>query len=128
MTEDIQPVTIRSLAEGVYAPMAMKAAMQLDVFSPLKDGPMTGAALASRDLRPNRTLAALAGGRTRTRVAVFCCDSRMNARAQQSSPRPSIHSWTGKEILATNSRPTQGGSSLEPVSSSSCARTARSQS
>lgn len=46
MTEDIQPVTIRGLAEGVYAPMAMKAAMQLDVFSPLKDGPMTGVALA----------------------------------------------------------------------------------
>jgi 2-hydroxy-4-(methylsulfanyl)butanoate S-methyltransferase len=46
MTETIQPVTIRSLAEGVYAPMAMKAAMQLDLFTPLKDGPMSGAELA----------------------------------------------------------------------------------
>lgn len=55
MIEDIQPVTIRSLAEGVYAPMAMKAAMQLDLFSPLKDGPMTGEALAELlDIKPAR--------------------------------------------------------------------------
>lgn len=47
MTETIQPVTIRRLAEGVYAPMAMKAAMQLDLFTPLKDNPMSGADLAS---------------------------------------------------------------------------------
>ena len=47
MTENIQPETIRRLAAGIYAPMAMKAAMQLDLFTPLKDGPMSGAELAT---------------------------------------------------------------------------------
>lgn len=47
MTENIQPVTIRRLAEAVYPSMALKAGMQLGLFTPLKDGPMSGDALAA---------------------------------------------------------------------------------
>ena len=53
-----KPTTIFRHAFGIYPSMAMLAGMQLDVFTPLKDGPMTEAALAhalkvqSRKLRP----------------------------------------------------------------------------
>jgi predicted O-methyltransferase YrrM len=42
----IEPNTIYRHAFGVYPSMAMLAGMQLDVFTPLKDGPMSGARLA----------------------------------------------------------------------------------
>jgi hypothetical protein len=42
----IEPKIIFRLAYGVYPSMAMLAGMQLDVFTPLKDGPMSGARLA----------------------------------------------------------------------------------
>lgn len=42
----IEPKTIVRHAYGVYPSMAMLAGMQLDVFTPLKDGPMSGARLA----------------------------------------------------------------------------------
>ena len=42
----IEPKTIFRHAYGVYPSMAMLAGMQLDVFSPLRDGPMSGARLA----------------------------------------------------------------------------------
>jgi 2-hydroxy-4-(methylsulfanyl)butanoate S-methyltransferase len=45
MQPEIKPATISRLAHGVYAPMAMLAGMQLDVFTPLKNGPMTAQAL-----------------------------------------------------------------------------------
>src|SRR5919198_42422 len=41
-----QPTTIQHLASAVYPSFAMLAGMQLDVFTPLKDGPMTAAQLA----------------------------------------------------------------------------------
>jgi 2-hydroxy-4-(methylsulfanyl)butanoate S-methyltransferase len=47
MQPAIKPTTIFRHAYGIYPPMAMLAGMQLDVFTPLKDGPMTAAALAS---------------------------------------------------------------------------------
>jgi hypothetical protein len=47
MQQAIKPTTIFRHAYGIYPPMAMLAGMQLDVFTPLKDGPMTAAALAS---------------------------------------------------------------------------------
>jgi hypothetical protein len=47
MKSEIKPVTIFRHAYGVYPPMAMLAGMKLDVFTPLKDGPMTAAALAN---------------------------------------------------------------------------------
>jgi len=47
MRPSIKPETIVRHAYGVYSPLAMLAGMQLDVFTPLKDGPMTAAALAS---------------------------------------------------------------------------------
>ena len=47
MRPSIKPETIVRHAYGVYSPLAMLAGMQLDVFTPLKDGPMTAAALAA---------------------------------------------------------------------------------
>jgi cyclopropane fatty-acyl-phospholipid synthase-like methyltransferase len=41
-----QPTTIQRLAAGVPHAMAMLAAMELDVFTPLKDGPLTAEQLA----------------------------------------------------------------------------------
>jgi hypothetical protein len=54
----MKPTTIFRHAFGVYPSLAMLAGMQLDVFTPLKDGPMTEEALAQalnvqpRKLRP----------------------------------------------------------------------------
>lgn len=42
----IRPTTITRLAYGAYPSMAMLAGMQLDVFTPLKDGPLRGAEIA----------------------------------------------------------------------------------
>jgi hypothetical protein len=42
----IEPKTIFRHVYGVYPSMAMLAGMQLDVFTPLKDRPMSGARLA----------------------------------------------------------------------------------
>jgi len=42
-----QPTTIQKLATSVYAPFAMLAGMQLDLFTPLKDGAMTAKELAA---------------------------------------------------------------------------------
>jgi hypothetical protein len=36
----LRPETIEKLARGVYPSFAMVAGMQLDVFTPLKDGPI----------------------------------------------------------------------------------------
>jgi hypothetical protein len=44
--EKVEPKTIYRHAYGVYPSMAMLAGMQLDVFTPLKEGPMSGARLA----------------------------------------------------------------------------------
>ena len=41
-----QPTTIQHLATAVYPSLAMLAGMQLDVFTPLKDGPLTAVQLA----------------------------------------------------------------------------------
>ena len=41
-----QPTTIQQLATAVYPSFAMLAGMQLDVFTPLKDGPLTAAQVA----------------------------------------------------------------------------------
>jgi SAM-dependent methyltransferase len=72
---EIKPTTIYRHAFGVYPSMAMLAGMQLDVFTPLKDGPMTATDLARaiavdpRKLRPllyalvNADLLTLAGER-----------------------------------------------------------------
>ena len=40
------PVTIDRHIESIYRPLAMLAGMQLDVFTPLKDGPLTCAEIA----------------------------------------------------------------------------------
>jgi 2-hydroxy-4-(methylsulfanyl)butanoate S-methyltransferase len=48
MPPEIKPTTIFHLAHGVYPSMAMLAGMQLDVFTPLKDGPLSATALADR--------------------------------------------------------------------------------
>ena len=47
MQPEIKPGTIFRHVYGVYPSMAMLAGMQLDIFTPLKDGPMTAAALAN---------------------------------------------------------------------------------
>jgi len=46
-TSTLQPTTIQHLASAVYPSFAMLAGMQLDVFTPLKDGPLTAAQLAA---------------------------------------------------------------------------------
>ncbi len=52
---EIKPATIFRHVYGVYSPMAMLAGMQLDVFTPLKDGPMTAMALAGAiGVRPEK--------------------------------------------------------------------------
>ncbi len=52
---EIKPTTIFRHAYAVYPPMAMLAGMQLDVFTPLKDGPMAATALADAlDMRPEK--------------------------------------------------------------------------
>jgi hypothetical protein len=48
----IEPNTIYRHAYGVYPSMAMLAGMQFDVFTRLKDGPMSGARLAEAGDRP----------------------------------------------------------------------------
>jgi SAM-dependent methyltransferase len=42
----LQPTTIQKLATAVYPSFALLAGMQLDVFTPLKDGPLTAAQVA----------------------------------------------------------------------------------
>src|SRR2546430_16276045 len=42
-----RPETIEKLVGAVYPSFAMLAGMQLDVFTPLKDGPLTAAQLAA---------------------------------------------------------------------------------
>jgi hypothetical protein len=52
---EIKPTTIFRHAYAIYSPMAMLAGMQLDVFTPLQDGPMTASALADAlDVRPEK--------------------------------------------------------------------------
>ena len=41
------PVTVDRHIEGIYRPLAMLAGMQLEVFTPLKDGPLTCAEIAA---------------------------------------------------------------------------------
>lgn len=48
MPSEIKPTTIFRHAHGVYPPLAMLAGMQLDVFTPLKDGPLSVTALADK--------------------------------------------------------------------------------
>lgn len=51
----LQPTTILRHVYAVYPPMAMLAGMQLDVFTPLKDGPLTATALAEAvGVRPEK--------------------------------------------------------------------------
>ena len=42
-----QPETIARLSEAVFPSFAMLAGMQLDVFSPLEDGPLDSAQIAT---------------------------------------------------------------------------------
>ena len=46
-TAPLQPTTIQKLATAVYPSFALLAGMQLDVFTPLQDGPLTAAQLAA---------------------------------------------------------------------------------
>ena len=46
-TSSSQPTTIQKLATAVYPSVAMLAGMQLDVFTPLKDGPLSAEQLAA---------------------------------------------------------------------------------
>jgi SAM-dependent methyltransferase len=55
MQPKVEPTTIFRHAYAVFPPMAMLAGMQLDVFTPLKDGPMTATLLANAlDVRPEK--------------------------------------------------------------------------
>lgn len=45
-SEHISPATIARLGTGLYPSLAMLAGMKLDVFTPLKDGPLPGPAIA----------------------------------------------------------------------------------
>jgi len=46
VTSTLQPTTTQNLATAVFPSFAMLAGMQLDVFTPLKDGPLTAVQLA----------------------------------------------------------------------------------
>jgi 2-hydroxy-4-(methylsulfanyl)butanoate S-methyltransferase len=55
MQPEIKPTTIFRHAYAVYPPMAMLAGIQLDVFTPLKDGPLTATELADAlQIRPEK--------------------------------------------------------------------------
>ena len=45
-TQPLRPETIEKLEAAVFPSFAMLAGMQLDLFTPLKDGPMTVVELA----------------------------------------------------------------------------------
>jgi hypothetical protein len=52
---ELRPETIEKLATAVYPSMAMMAGIQLDVFTPLKDGPLNaGQVAAVRSIDPAR--------------------------------------------------------------------------
>ena len=55
----IRPDTIDSLADAVFPAMAMLAGMKLDVFSPLKNGPLTAGEIAAEIGVPPRQLGPL---------------------------------------------------------------------
>ncbi|MEE8375159.1 MAG: methyltransferase dimerization domain-containing protein, partial [Acidimicrobiia bacterium] len=46
MNEEPPPVIITRLSDSVYSSFAMLAGMQLDLFTPLEDGPLTAKELA----------------------------------------------------------------------------------
>ena len=48
MKELLPPSTIQGHAYAIYRPLAMLAGMQLDVFTPLANGPMTAVELRDR--------------------------------------------------------------------------------
>ena len=55
MDPEIRPTTITRNATSIYKPLAMLAGMQLDVFTPLANGPMSAVALAKAiDVRPEK--------------------------------------------------------------------------
>lgn len=55
MPPETKPTTISRHAYGVYPSIAMLAGMRLDVFTPLKDGPLTVTALGERlDVKPDK--------------------------------------------------------------------------
>jgi SAM-dependent methyltransferase len=55
MTTALRPETIEKLASAVYPSFAMLAGMQLDLFTPLKDGPMSAEQIASAlGVRPDK--------------------------------------------------------------------------
>lgn len=92
---DITPpgrATIDRLACSVYPPMAMLAGMQLDVFTPLKDGPMTPEALApllgadAAKLRPV-LYALVAAGLLTVEEGAFSNTSEANYYLVRGSPR-----------------------------------------
>ena len=54
-TPALRPETIEKLASAVYPSFAMMAGMQLDLFTPLKDGPLTADQLANAlSVRPDK--------------------------------------------------------------------------
>src|SRR5437899_8424443 len=54
-TAPLQPTTIQHLASAVYPAFAMVAGMQLDVFTPLKDGPLSVEQIAAAlDVHPRK--------------------------------------------------------------------------
>ena len=55
MSQSPEPSTIDRLSYAASSAFAMLAGMQLDVFTPLKDGPMTAGQIAEAiDVGPNR--------------------------------------------------------------------------
>ena len=58
-TTAIRPETIDSLADAVFPAMAMLAGMKLDVFTPLKDGPLSTEDVATQIGVPSRQLGPL---------------------------------------------------------------------
>ena len=58
-TKSIRSETIDSLADSVFPAMAMLAGMKLDVFTPLKDGPLTTDEIATEIGAPPRQLGPL---------------------------------------------------------------------
>lgn len=53
--QPLRPETIDRLASAVYPSLAMLAGMELDLFTPLKDGPMTAGQIAQElDVRPDK--------------------------------------------------------------------------
>jgi hypothetical protein len=107
---EIKPTTIFRHAYAIYPPMAMLAGMQLDVFTPLQDGPMTASALADAlDMRPEKRRPLLyADAELQARRRSFC--QYPGSRCLSSSRASRLHGKRARALFRSVGYRTQNRS------------------